>query len=563
MQSRFNTSKAIFPINLQRRTRRVVRQSAVVVTALGLAFGVGACSSDATAPSKGTMGFIEGFLGGVVADEPRAALVGRDILSAGGSAADAATAMYFTLAVTLPSRAGLGGGGSCIAFDAVSGTTQALDFTAQAPATIAPGADRPSAIPANPRGFFALQARHGRLQWREVVASAEQLARFGHPVSRAFALDLASVGPALLVDDGARTMFGSESGGLVREGDMVKELDLAATLGLIRARGVGPFYSGPYANNLVNAVNRVGGSLSIEALRSYTPDWRDTVRVEVGNDVAHFAPPPAAASTQAAVMLAMLVEDGSFDGNTEGGQDRLMAEVSLRAFADRETWLNARGQSTQTAKHFTAPDRIEAVMRGMRPESRTPVAALVPNPRDRHESPAATAFSAVDPMGNAVSCVVSMNAAFGTGRVVPGSGILLAAAPSIDGRGPIGLAPMLVVNENSREFRFAAGASGGVAAPTALINVAARVLLDDQGLESAVAAPRVHLSGDPDVTYHEAGLSAGAVATLSAAGHRLAKTPVIGMVNAISCPGGLPTKPDTCAMAADPRSQGLAAGSMR
>ena len=568
VQSRFNTSKAIFPINQQGRTRRRARQlpapqwATAVAMVVGL--GLGACSSEPTLP-KGAMGYVEGFLGGVVADEPRAALVGRDILSAGGSAADAATAMYLTLAVTLPSRAGLGGGGVCLAFDAVSGATQALDFTADAPAVIQPTASRPSAIPANPRGFFALQARHGRLQWREVVAPAEQLARFGHPVSRAFAGDLATIGPALLADNGARAMYGGASGAsgqVAREGETIKALDLAATMGLIRARGVGPFYTGPYANSLVAAVQTAGGSLSIEDLRGYRPKWRETVRVEVGNETAHFAPPPAVASTQAAVMFAMLVEDGGFDGADQGPQARLLAEVALRAFADRETWLNARGQATQEPKGLAAPARIEALLRGMRPEQRTPVSRFTLRPRNRHESPSATAFSAVDPMGNAVSCAVTMNAAFGTGRVAPGTGVLLAAAPDSGGRGPIGLAPMLVVNENSREFRFAAGASGGVAAPTALAGVAARVLLDGEGLEAAVAAPRVHLSGDPDVTYHEPGLDAGALAMLSSAGHRTAATPVIGHVNAISCPDGLPNEPNTCHMAADPRGQGLAAGSM-
>src|SRR3546814_9738267 len=86
---------------------------------LGLVLLVGCSKSDGiqSPAAPGQIDYLKGFVGGVAADEPRAALVARDILSAGGSAADAAAAAALTYAVTYPSGGGLGSGGVCVVGD--------------------------------------------------------------------------------------------------------------------------------------------------------------------------------------------------------------------------------------------------------------------------------------------------------------------------------------------------------------------------------------------------------------------------------------------------------------
>ncbi|MES2709971.1 MAG: gamma-glutamyltransferase, partial [Pseudomonadota bacterium] len=122
---------------------------------------------------RGQAGFVRGFLGGAAAEEPRAALIARDILSAGGSAMDAAVAAGFALAVTLPSRASLGGGGACLIFEQSRGETQAVLFEAGARRAMAPGADRPAAVPMMARGLFALHTRGGRLRFEELIRPSD------------------------------------------------------------------------------------------------------------------------------------------------------------------------------------------------------------------------------------------------------------------------------------------------------------------------------------------------------------------------------------------------------
>ncbi|MDP6787597.1 MAG: gamma-glutamyltransferase [Rhodospirillales bacterium] len=535
--------------------RRRRRQFAVVGAAL-LAWG---CASDEDA-NLGQIGIVEGFLGGVAADEPRAALIGRDILSAGGTAADAATAVYFALSVTLPSSASLGGGGVCLVHDAASGRTESLRFLARRPAAVPRATARPNAVPGNPRGFFALHSKYGFLRWAQLVAPAENLARFGTPVSRALARDLDQVGDALLAEPGNRALFGRADGrGVLREGDFMSQVGLAAQLSRMRSLGPGDFYVGRSAHGLIDAVTQAGGWLSSEDLRSFAPAWGDTVTVPFGNETAHFAPPPAAAGSVAAQMWALLTRDDGYDDSGDDERPHLFVEAALRAFADRGQWMNDDGTSRVVPGDLISEARLDALMATYRSDRHVPAAQLNPAPVPRLENPAATSFVVLDRHGSAVACALTMNNLFGNGRVAPGTGILLAMPPGQGGRGPVSLGPMIVVNEHVNEFYFAAAATGGVAAPTALMGVAAAALVGKKSLEGAIQAPRLHHGGAPDLVYFEQGYDRDRLAALTGRGHRIGATKILGRVNAAFCSAGLPPNPETCTVRTDQRGFGLAA----
>ncbi len=514
---------------------------------------LGRCGGDD--PPVGTIGYVEGFFGAVAADDPQAALIGRDVLSAGGTAADAVTAMYFVAAVTLPSRASLGGGGVCIGFDSETGQVSAIDFLARAPASVPESADRPTAVPGNVRGFFAFHARFGRLRWSQLLAPAENLARFGAQVSRALATDIAPLERALIEDPEIRRLFavsadeaaadGTEQR-MVREGDFIRQVELATVLARVRSEGAGAFYTGVFPQQFADAATTAGGSLAVAGLRAYRPRLVETVRVAAGDDVILAVGPPAAGGVMAAQILALLQETGLGDSAAE--QIWRIAEASSAAARDRQAWQARDGGPALATDNLVSPTRL-AALAGNADTAVT--IGDVPL-----ENPSAASFVAVDRDGSAAACSVTLNSAFGTGRIAPGTGIVLAAAPGPGGRGASALGPMLIVNENVRDARFAGAASGGVAAPAALAGVAARVFEGGQPLASAIAAPRALSTGAGGLVYGEPGDRV--LAAVRGRGVRFAETPSLGRVAAVACPGGARGSPESCAAAIDPRGHGLA-----
>lgn len=376
----------------------------------------------------GTVGFVEGFGGVVAADEPRAATIARDVLSAGGTAADAAVALYFTLAVTQPSTASLGGGAICLVHsgDAKSAKTEVIDFLAPASA-VAGQARSPSAVPAVVRGLYALHAKYGLLRWEQLLAEPERQARFGVPVSRAFAADLAKAGQLIARDPNMRRVFFHPSGRPLAEGEEMQQMDLSVTIGRIR-RSAGEFYSGNLAREMAQNATQAGMSLTPEDLRDYRPSFRETNRVKIGNEVGHFASAPAAAGEAAGAMF--------------------------KAVIDRPA---------ERSQILATPEAGKAIMPG-------------------------TGFVVLDSTGSAVVCGLSTQGVFGNGRMLPGTGVVAAAAPGING-GPPAVAPALLINPNVNEVRFGGVAAGGPEAPAAVIATLLGTYQDGRKLSEVVERP--------------------------------------------------------------------------
>ncbi len=543
----------------ERRRPAMWRQFALGAAVLSLAACSPFSSNDPDESGRGTIGFVKGFIGGVAADEPRAVLIGREVLSAGGTAADAAVAVYFALSVTLPSSASLGGGGVCLVRDQASKTVETLDFQALVPKRDVETGKVAVAVPGNPLGFYALHTKYGRLKWAELIRPAENLARFGNQISRAFGNDLALTGDKLLRYPDSKRMFASPSRpGLAKEGDFFKQTELSGMLARIRSVGGAKFYSGPFARSFVSAVEAVGGTLNYEDLRAFRPLWRPTISISWVKETAlHFPSPPGYSGAAAAQMSAMLGYDDLYEDSSDDVRAHLLAEVIERSLADRENWGGPAGRQIE-ADQLASPIRAEQLMQTFRANQRivTPGAASAAlNPMSQSSG---SSFSIMDNSGSAVACSLSMNKPFGTGQVARGTGIVLAAQE--DGSiGAMSLATTMLVSKIRNAIYYVSSASGGALAPTSLVNVSANALTDENStLESAINRKRIHHGGADGVTYVETGAPKNIVDGLSKRGHKVALVNAMGIVNAVLCVNGIPHEKIDCSAFADPRGSGLA-----
>ncbi len=451
------------PMSRRSAIARRITASLCVVSAVAACGAVGTVKGLLLGESgSGPTRHLDGFIGGVAADEPQAALVGREILRRGGNAADAAAALGLALAVTLPSRASLDGGGACVAFSPEhDGVALAATFLPEAPPVLAGGADRPAAVPMLVRGLYALQDRLGSVRFDELVEPAIAVARRGFPVSALLASDLAAVEAPLAADPGARALFTAVDGSPLAANDTLIERDLANTLEQIAPLGPGALVRGGLARTFAAGARAAGGGLTEKDLAAGRPTLSAPLETRDGSLTVAFTPLPDTGGIAALRAFALLRSTPGADAEAEA------LAASIAAYA------RSTGADAATLLHATVP-----------------VGTLPP-------LPASTSFAVLDRHGGAVACALTMDNLFGTGRVAAGTGIVLAASPADH---PVPLLPSAIAFDKQADtFRAVVTASGQNDAAAAVAEALANTLKSGKPIPRPVTTEgRVNVIGCPD-----------------------------------------------------------------
>ena len=398
----------------------------------------------ASAPAtQGAQKLLKGAKGVVAADEPRAALAGKQILDRGGNAADAAAATYFALSVTYPNAAGLGGGGVCLYHNTETGVSESIDFLPRNPS-----AGGSVAVPGSVRGFAMLHARYGDADWAKVLEPAEILAAKGFPITRALAERVAANAEKIRADILLTEAYVLPSTLMKGSGDQVSHVALASTLALIRSQGATGFYLRSPGADLIAANKTAKGKVTKDDLRNYRAISAEPTRVSVDGRVILAPADRIGAGTLAAQVLPQIATEEA--GKWEPTQGLSASKSAL------DKALSNFGVSTAMPDDFGS-----------------------------------TSFVAVGPDGDAVACSVTMNGPFGLGRSVKTAGFAMAPAPatSAEGLSAAFLMPTMVVSADGEKLYYAGAAAGGKKAMESAFYLASRLGSKRKATLSEIISP--------------------------------------------------------------------------
>lgn len=529
--------------------------------------------------------------GVVVTAHPEASKVGVEILKKGGNAIDASIAVQFALAVVYPNAGNIGGGGFLVYRDS-KGKTDALDYREKAPLKASEDmywdkngnaitdlslyGQFAAGVPGTVDGMVKAHEKYGKLNWKELVQPAINLAQKGFKITKQQASELTNKHNDFVKYNSKTNALTSKSSW--KEGDLLIQKDLANTLKLIQQKGRAGFYEGKTADLIVKEMKRGNGIISHEDLKEYQSVWRTPVSGNYKGLKVISMPPPSSGGI-ALVSLFQSIEDYPINkwGFQADSTIQVMVEAERRVYADR-------------AEHLGDPDFIKVPQKQLLDKSynvnrmkdfsfdrATPSSAIKAGEIIGKESMETTHYVIVDKDGNAASVTTTLNNSYGSLVVVEGAGFLLndemddfsvkPGTPNLYGlvggkanaiepskRMLSSMTPSIL--EKDGKLFMVVGTPGGSTIITSVFQAILNVVDFGMTMQEAVAAPRFHHQWLPDqIDYEPNAISENVRELLKQKGYTLKERKPYGRVEGI-----LVNTDGTYQAGADPRGDDKAVG---
>jgi gamma-glutamyltranspeptidase/glutathione hydrolase len=539
----------------------------IIVIGIALSGAVSVAFGQAVPANLHTRG-AQGANGVVATAKPDSAQVGIDILKKGGNAVDAAVAIDFAQGVLEPNANGLGGGGF-ITIKLVGKDPIVIDFREMAPiaskpdmfkysedgktqlpakrtdstasAIVGPGSQvggLASGVPGDVAGLlYALEnygsvaQKTGKTMTRQAVMQPAVDWAMKVPVTSNLAGAIKDNFDKIKQFPAAASLYLKD--GLPYDiGDTIQNPDLQATLKAIQADGAKAFYEGPIAAAVVSEVIAQGGVLSLADMRGYKVEARKPVTGTYRNYTIISTPPASSGGTHIIQLLNILENfDMKSYGQNTAKSLQLWGEAMRLVYADRAQFMADTAfvkvpltglTSKAYAKDLAALIALDKVMP-------TPIA---PGDPSKYESGSTTSFSVMDKDGNMVACTKSINYFFGSGVVIPGTGIVMnnhmddfvlkpGSVNSVEPKKrPLSsMSPTLVLDPQGRSF-MTLGAAGATRIITAVAQIISDVVDHGMSIQAAISAPRIYRTNTSDYNV-EGRIPVSATNGLTALGHKL------------------------------------------
>jgi gamma-glutamyltranspeptidase/glutathione hydrolase len=452
--------------------------------------------------------------------------VGLSILRKGGNAVDAAVAVAFALAVVHPEAGNLGGGGYML-IRMADGAADAIDYKETAPAAAHPGmftnkldstvGYKASAVPGTVAGMGLAHSRFGKLSWKQVLEPARRLAKDGFPASQRMEIILALQAPVMKqFPESARTfLHGSDQP--LKQGEIVKQPDLAATIARIQKHGWREFYEGKTARLIDSDMAAHDGTLRYGDLKSYKAIERSPVKGTFRENQILSMPPSSSGGTTLIEML-NIFETFPAQLGMEGSSEQLhhLIESMRRAFKDRAEYSADPAFFPVPLELLTSKEHARELASSIQPDRATP-STNMPIDASPHEGEDTTHFSIIDEAGNMVSNTYTLNSFYGSQVTAAGTGILLNDIMSAfsskpgergeikPGKRPISsMTPTIVLHPDGSPW-FALGSPGSATIPNTVFQVIVNIVDSRMSLRDAIEFPRIHHQCLPDRVDAEPG----------------------------------------------------------